>query len=183
MNFATATVFLAWQVSNIKPAILEAPTGFLEHYSLSDRLKTWCECFVKMGDGMTLEYLNRHFELLQKLAVAKDIHKMLLAKSISSTVIDGMPHGSGVSDRTGKLAAELTDTEQHISRLEKQIAKSAISVEKFIKSIDNLKTRLVFRYRFIHGMSWCEVAGCFDFVTEESVRMICYRYLEKHADK
>lgn len=129
---------------------------------------------------MSLQELNEHFELRDRLAKAKDIlaslHDAIYPKSPAMT---GMPHGSGVSDRVGNLAAEIADMSASIKALETEIEQSETKILEFISGIDDDQTRLIFRLRFIRGLTWKEVASIIGgHNTEVGVKTACYRYLE-----
>lgn len=58
-----------------------------------------------------------------------------------------------------------------------------IEVEAFIDGIDDVLTQQVFILRFVKGYSWPKVAmEIGGGNTEDSVRKVCSRYLEKHGD-
>lgn len=127
---------------------------------------------------MNLEDLNKHLELVQKLQNAQELYQSLQAKSLGSQKIDGMPHGTGVSDKTGMLAVELADMSVRVAYLKEAVRESAGPVAGFINSIEEDKTRMIFRLRFLHGYAWCEVAGWLGAdMTEEAVKESCYRFL------
>lgn len=127
---------------------------------------------------MKLEDLNKHLYLVQQLQETKELYQAMQAKTIGSQKLDGMPHGGGVSDKTGMLATELADLGERIAYQERMIRESEMPVEEFINSIEEERTRMIFRLRFLYGLSWCEVAHFVGkYVTEESVRITCYRYL------
>ena len=129
---------------------------------------------------MDLYTLNRHCDLVQQFKNAKELYATTEAKGLGAQRLTGMPHGTGVSDNTGALAAALADISGQVSYLEKRIMESSPEIEEFIAGIPVLKTRLIFRYRFLCGMSWGEVAGMFDIgTTETSVKNTVYDYLEK----
>lgn len=129
---------------------------------------------------MDLETLNKHYDLVQKLKEARELYKTTEAKSLGAQSLDGMPHGTGVSDKVAVLAVALADISGQVDFLEKQVAETAPPIEVFITGIPDIKTRLIFRYRFLGGMSWGEVAGMFDIGTSEnSVKSTCYDYMKK----
>ena len=129
---------------------------------------------------MDLTQLNEHYSLVQKLNEAKELYATTEAKVLGSQKLTGMPHGSGVSDKAGALASALADISAHVSYLERLVAESEPPVEEFIDGIEDLQTRLIFKYRFLNGCTWWEVAGMFDAGTSDlAVKQICYRYLEK----
>ena len=128
---------------------------------------------------MELETLNKHCDLVQELREAQELYKTTEAKTHGAQSLDGMPHGTGVSDKVGALGVALADISAQIDYLEKQVAESAAPINDFICGIDDLKTRLVFRYRFLYGFAWGEVADMLGKrVTESTVKSICYDYLE-----
>lgn len=128
---------------------------------------------------MTLQELNEHLELKQKLdKVEAMYHEMEMRAYPGSPRLDGMPHGSGVSDKVGALGIELADLSARKKFLKAEVEKSEIPVAAYINTIEDDMIRLIFRLRFIHGYIWKDVA---DIVggrnTEDSVRQACYRYL------
>ena len=129
---------------------------------------------------MDLAELNQHRELVEDLQVAKALYETTSAKVIGAQALTGMPHGSGVSDKAGSLGAALADISGQITYLQKQVDESAAPIEEFIAGIDNLRLRLIFRYRFLLNYSWWEVAGMLERgTTESAVKSACYDYLEK----
>lgn len=69
--------------------------------------------------------------------------------------------------------------EYRLERYQKEL----IEVETFIDGIDNVLTQQVFILRFVKGYRWSKVAmEIGGGNTEDSVRKVCSRYLEKHGD-
>jgi hypothetical protein len=127
---------------------------------------------------MDLSTLNEHYLLVQKLNEARALYETTQAKALGSQTLTGMPHGSGVSDRAGALAATLADISANVCYLEMLVAESEPPVREFVDGIEDLRTRLVFKYRFMQGMAWGEVAGMFEAGTSEvAVKNVCYSYL------
>ena len=78
-----------------------------------------------------------------------------------AAALTGMPHTPGIKDKVGDLAAE-----------------SEGQIMPFIQGIDDDQTRLIFRLRFLRGLAWKEVAAVIGGRnSEDSVKMVCYRYL------
>lgn len=95
-----------------------------------------------------------------------------------ASVITGMPHSSDVKDKVGDLASEIADMDRSIAMLEEEVKASEEMIAPFILAIDDNQTRLIFRLRFLRGMAWKEVAAVIGGRnSEDSVRMVCYRYL------
>ena len=69
--------------------------------------------------------------------------------------------------------------EYRLERYQKEL----IEVEAFIDGIDNVLTQQVFILRFVKGYRWSKVAmEIGGGNTEDSVRKVCSRYLEKHRN-
>lgn len=130
---------------------------------------------------MTLEELNQHLELREKLVKAQEILASLRDKAYPGAAkMTGMPRTPGVSDKVGSLAVEIADMETYITEMEAEIREKEAPVLQFIQSIDDVQLRMIFRLRFLRALSWGEVA----FVvgggnTEESVKKMCYRHLSE----
>ena len=69
--------------------------------------------------------------------------------------------------------------EYRLERYQKEL----IEVEAFIDGIDDVLTQQVFILRFVKGYRWSKVAmEIGGGNTEDSVRKVCSRYLEKHGN-
>ena len=130
---------------------------------------------------MTLQELNRYFELLGRLAQTNELLENLRAAAYpSSPALTGMPHATGVKDKIGDLAVEIADMEARQKYIEAEIAVQKEEVEKFVSEIEDNFLRVIFRLRFERGLSWRKVAHIVQGGnTEETVRAACYRYLRK----
>ena len=123
-----------------------------------------------------LYYLNREIEMDQRRL------RELEAKALpGAQVLTGMPHGSNVADIVGRYAAEIADLRGIIEAKHQQCLYERSRLERYIADIDDSLLRQVFTYRFVNGLPWLQVAACIGGGnTADSVRMACYRYLEKH---
>lgn len=130
---------------------------------------------------MTLDELNAHRDGLVELAKLREILDRLRDKAHPGAQrIDGMPHGSGVGDPTGQLAAEIADLSAVIDAKEQALRSSGQAVARFCDSIPDARTRLVFRLRFVRGLTWKEVADHLGkYMSEWSAANICYTYLDE----
>ena len=128
---------------------------------------------------MTLTDLERYRKLKIRHKEAIQMIEELRSRAVpGSPALDGMPHGSGVSDKVGTLAIMIADLEAKLPSYERQIIKEHDRIEEFIRSIEDDKTRMIFRLRFQAGKSWKEVADVMGkWQTEASVRSRAYRYL------
>ena len=130
---------------------------------------------------MTKQDLDCHLELLQMLA--EDLELLASLEAAAGPKIqrlDGMPHAHGISDPVGNLAAEIADMRETVARRKAAVAKSEETIATYISAIGDSQTRMIFRLRFIRGMSWKEVAATIGGRnTEAGVKAVCYRYIAR----
>ena len=94
-----------------------------------------------------------------------------------AAVLTGMPHTPGIKDKVGDLAAEIVDMDARLGILEQEVKASEGQIIPNNQGIDDHQT-LIFRLRFLRGLAWKEVAAVIGGRnSEDSVKMVCYRYL------
>lgn len=127
---------------------------------------------------MTLEELNGHLDMVTQLAFAKEALQAAQAQILGATQYDGMPHAHEPSRRPENLSIVLQSRSDDVNRLEKIVERSELNIREYIQTIDDIRTRAIFEYRFLCGMKWEDVAK---FIggrnTETTVKQTCYRYL------
>ena len=130
---------------------------------------------------MTLKELSQLYYLNREIEMDKKRLFELEAQAVSCTPdLTGMPHASGVSDKVGRYAAEIADLRGIIEAKHQQCLYERSRLERYISSIEDSLLRQAFTYRFVNGLPWEQVAACVGGSnTAGSVRMMCYRYLEK----
>ena len=134
---------------------------------------------------MTLQDLNEHWRRLQRIRENDELLQTL-RESIApgGQVLTGMPHAPGVKDNVGSLAAEIADLDAENKELRAEISAAEPEILEFIRTIDDGKTRVIFRLRFIRGMSWGEVASTIGgWTTESTVKRKCYRVFSPDPDE
>ena len=129
---------------------------------------------------MTLQELSKYYKLHERLERNREmLSSLYVAAGPGAQVITGMPHAPGISDKVGDLAAELWDLQSKIDYLEQRCAEEKKKLEKYIGGIKDDQTRMIFRLRFIHCMTWPQVAETIGGRnTANSVKLICHRYLK-----
>ena len=129
----------------------------------------------------TLQELSKYYNLLQRIYRAEDILAGLQsAVCPGAQKLTGMPAAPGVKDKLGDFTAEIVDMQQLIEELKQAAEQERAKVEAYINSIDDEQTRLIFRLRFLHCLTWAEVAEIIGRRnTAAGVRMICKRHLAK----
>ena len=133
---------------------------------------------------MTLQVLSRYYKLQKQLERNKEMLRSLSAAAgPGAQVLTGMPHASGSSDKVADLVMEMEDLEQRILALEFKCDQEKKKIQTYINKIHDDQTRMIFRLRFLHCMTWGEVAAVIGGGnTEVGVKAICYRYLKSCSD-
>lgn len=129
---------------------------------------------------MTLQELSRYYKLHERLERNREmLWSLSAAIGPGVQTLTGMPHASGVTDTVSAFVIEMKDLEEQISYLELECAQEKKKIETYINRIQEDQTRMIFRLRFIHCMTWDEVA---DIIggrnTQQGVKKMCYRYLD-----
>lgn len=88
---------------------------------------------------------------------------------IGSSVIDGMPHGTGVGDKVQQLVFKRQSLVEQIVKNQIKYIDEKVKMENFINGIDNPKVRLIARLRFIEFKSWYEIADEITPIEDELV--------------
>lgn len=122
-----------------------------------------------------LYYLNREIEADQQRLDELEV----MVSSPKSPNYDGMPHAPGYSDSLSRMVAEIVDTKAILAAKQLQCIHERNRLERYISSIPDSLTRQIFALRFINGLSWYQVAMHIGGNTEDSVKKVCYRYLNK----
>ena len=137
---------------------------------------------------MTLRELSQLYHLNREIDEDKKRLEELRVKSCYPQSTIGMPDVSGSTAASGskvdRYAAETADLEAIISAKLIQCMHERNRLERYIADIPDSLTRQIFTLRFINGLSWLQVAYSLGGNnTESSVKMICYRYIDKENEK
>lgn len=122
---------------------------------------------------MTIQQLDEYHNLVRAIATKEAQIKNLreTVGDISSPSLEGMPHGSGISDRTANAAIEIADLEERLNYQRNEATKLSAEIKDFINAIDDDITRLVYKFRVLYGYSWQDVADTLGgYNTKGSVR-------------
>ena len=133
---------------------------------------------------MTLDELNAHLILIQKLNTAREMLQSMRDSVLRASSYDGMPHALNAGDKVGALAIKCAEQEEVVSIYEGLVKTSEKSVKAWIDTIDDNRTNLIFYLRFICGYEWqavAEVIGGRN--TENAVKSMCYRYLQSETTR
>ena len=91
-------------------------------------------------------------------------HLEALATDISQH-LTGQPvrHGQAEADRTGRLAAEISDTKQEAEEAREEAGRIREEVSMAILRIENPGAQEVLMLRYVHGMSYPEIATALNY--------------------
>lgn len=128
---------------------------------------------------MTLKMLSKYYELRKKLMLYEDTLGSLRAAAESITPkLSDMPKSPNAQDKVSKFVAQIVDLEKQISELKSDINRERQAVMDFVESIQDGFIKTIFSLRFIECMTWAEIAEVVGGDnTEDSVKKVCYRYL------
>lgn len=128
---------------------------------------------------MTLKELSQLYYLNKEIELDKKKLLRLEADILPSGINDNLSYGAGISDKTGRIAAEIADLKAIISAKIEQTMHERSRLERYIADIDDSLTRQIFALRFVDGLSWRQIAFSIGGGnTEENVRQICCRYIK-----
>ena len=127
-----------------------------------------------------MQDLSKYYNLVQRIHRAEEMLAGLQsAASPGAQLLSGMPHPPGVKDKIGDLAAEISDIQQLIRELKQIAEQERAKAAAYINDIDDEQTRMIFRLRFLHCLSWQEVAEIIGRKnTAAGIKSACYRYLK-----
>ena len=122
-----------------------------------------------------LYWLNREIEM--------DMHRLkeleAMASAPKAQKLDGMPHNAAYGDTLARIVADIDALKELLAAKQQQCIHERSRLERYITGIPDSLTRQIFTLRFVNGLSWCQVAVHIGGNTEDSVRMICDRYLKQ----
>lgn len=131
---------------------------------------------------MTLDELNAHLILIQKLNTAREMLQSLRSSVLRASNYDGMPHAPGAGDKVASLAIKCAEQEGLVSLYERLVRESEVSVNAWIQTIQDNRTNLIFYLRFICGYEWQQVADLIGGKnTEAAVKSLVYRSFRSQA--
>ena len=126
---------------------------------------------------MTREDLNNLFELRARIDRAESMLVSLRSRSTpGAQVLTGMPHATGVQDKTGDYALEIMSLEEKIAGLRATLHQKEEEVSAFLAGIEDECIGTALRLRYVRGMLWKEVAYAVG-QSKKSITNQCYEYL------
>lgn len=129
---------------------------------------------------MTRDELEQIYYLSRELRVLERELERICGQSLIQSPQPFASHGSGVSDKVGRLAQKRVDTEQLIRDKKAEIQHQRDKALEYIYSIPDSLTRQVVYFRCLSLMSWKRVAyEVGGNNTPDGVRMLYNRFMDK----
>ena len=130
---------------------------------------------------MTRDELEQIYYLNRELRVLERELERICGQSLIQSPLPNASHGSGVSDKVGRLAQKRVDLEQLIRDKKAEIQQQRDKALEYIyNNIPDSLTRQVVYYRCVSLMSWRRVAyEVGGNNSPDGVRMIYNRFMNK----
>lgn len=105
------------------------------------------------------EYLNQYLILNKRIQLLdQQIAEVEAEMERVTAELDGMPHGTGLSDKVGELATTLADLKWDLTDMRTEAWKVKARVMHTILSVDNEDYQQVLMLRYVEDMHWQAIA-------------------------
>jgi hypothetical protein len=112
-----------------------------------------------MRENEKREFLNSYRRIVLELITLREKKEELIINKISpSSMSDGMPHGTGVSDLSD-YAVQMEKLESKITILLNKKNSLHKMIVKYINMINDKNEKRVLKYKYINLMSWDIIAS------------------------
>ena len=130
---------------------------------------------MRKEDLMKVYYLNK--EITEWKDEIKRIRESAGPRGVRYDMVRGSK--GKCTDIVGDVAAMMADTEKKIRQKMAELENARNEIVRYIMSIDDSQTRLIFKLRCLNNMNWNQVADRVGGMNSEySVKKRFYRYLE-----
>ncbi len=117
-------------------------------------------------------YINREIKMWQR-----ELDRLQCKSLAGGTSLDGMPRGSGTSDKVADMAIERTEIEEVINGKLAEIQVQKKRIMNYINSIDDSLLRQIMFLRNVSCMNWKQVARELN-ITEGCAKMTYHRHFK-----
>ena len=133
---------------------------------------------------MTIKDLSQLYNIRKRLDERREMLALLNARATKVTAsIGGMPHGSGISDKTS-IAAEMAELKREIEDLTAQEDLELLRLCRYITGVPDAYMQRLLRLRFLDGMTWRQVAyRAGGGNTEDGVRKAVFRFVNGNFER
>ncbi len=124
---------------------------------------------------MTKERLRQYCSLVREIDELKERIERLRAKCESGAIIiTDTPRGGAPPD----YMSELLDAISKLRIIESRLHREMVAIEEYISQIPDSTTRMIFRYRYIQGKTFEEIAEILKY-SDRHIRRKHYEYYNK----
>lgn len=88
----------------------------------------------------------------------KRIKELEAAATSCSSKIDGLPSGTGISDKIGKYAVQIADLKSLLYLNLKKCFYELNRLNHYIQSVEDSQMRMILTLRYINGLTWRQIA-------------------------
>lgn len=122
----------------------------------------------------SLYYIDREIESLAVL-----LSNLPEDAGLGSVILDGMPHGTDIRDKTAGIAVKRTMLQEQLRKArEKRIQESA-KIYGYINAIEDAEVRSIMVMRFIELKNWDEIGDKLYMYRKTAARKM-RKYLSQH---
>ncbi len=108
---------------------------------------------------MTKKELSQLYYLKREIKEQQKRIKELEAAATSCAVnINGLPSGTGVSDKIGNYAAQIADLKSLLDLNLKKCFYELNRLNRYIQSVEDSQIRMILTLRYVRGLTWQKVA-------------------------
>ena len=110
------------------------------------------------------EYLLQYKRMKMRIHSVENALEELETQAASISInLDGMPHGTEISDKTGRLAAAMADKENEWIDLRAEAFRVMVRVSDVIAQVEDEERRWLLTMRYINDYTWERIAVEMDF--------------------
>jgi len=130
---------------------------------------------------MTLRELSQLYWLKSEIKMYEErLMRLRACMGVGSPNYDGMPKAQNNESTTERQAVRLADLERTLKSLRDKALEEEARLTCYIATIPDAYLRIIFTHRFVHGLTWWQVAAEMGGeTTADSVRKACVRYIER----
>ena len=105
------------------------------------------------------EYLRQYKLMTARIRDREhDLAELREERESISINLDGMPHGTSLSDKTARLAAQLADAEEEIIELRSEAWSIRMEIVRTLNRIQTPEYNTLLYLRYIEGKTWEQIA-------------------------
>lgn len=118
------------------------------------------------------EYLRQYRLMTARIRNREhDLAELREERESISINLDGMPHGTSLSDKTARLAAQLADAEEEIIELRSEAWSIRMEIVRTLNRIQTPEYNTLLYLRYIEGKTWEQIAVEMHYTFRHTTRL------------